>query len=82
MANKLLKFELNKKGVRELLKSQEMVDVLMSYADRVAENAGDGFNSYIGRNRANVSVAASTPEAEKKNYKDNTLIKALGSAGG
>ena len=80
MANKL-KFKLNGAGVRELLQSPEMVNVLTGYADQVAEKAGDGFDVYIGKNRANVSVVASTPEAESKNYKENTLLKALGSAG-
>lgn len=78
---KKMRFELNRAGVAELMKSGEMVDVLTSYADSIADAAGDGFDTYIGRNRANVSVRTATDAAAEKNLKDNTLLKAAGDSG-
>ena len=70
------KFELNRAGVGELLKSAEMQDVLASYAGSIANAAGDdGYSVYVGRTRANVSVA--TAEAEQDNFENNTLLKAV-----
>lgn len=72
-----VKFELNKAGVKELLKSQPMVDVLKSYAGQVANRAGDGYDVHVGPNRANVSVETVTDEAAQDNYDNNTLLKAV-----
>ena len=71
------RFVLNRPGVRELMQSQEMQDVLVSNANQVAERAGDGYDIYIGRNRANVSVVAATEEANNDNLDHNTLEKAI-----
>ena len=38
------KFVLNREGVRELMQSQEMQDVLVDFASQVAERAGDGYD--------------------------------------
>lgn len=75
-----VKFELNRAGVRELLRSQEAANVCRSYAAEVQGRAGDGYEvtTYIGRNRVNASVHAETYEARKDNYDNNTLLKALG----
>ena len=77
-------FELDKKGVRELLKSDEMVNCLQGYADQVRQVAGNGYrtNRYYGKNRPNVEIYASTKKAKSDNAKNNTLLKALGSARG
>ena len=72
-----VKFELNKAGVKELLKSQPMVDVLKSYAGQVANRAGDDYDVHVGPNRANVSVETVTDEAAQDNYDNNTLLKAV-----
>ena len=72
-----LKFVLNRAGVRELMKSQEMVDVLTEYAGQVAAKAGDGYSIHIGPNRANVSVATDTEEAYYDNLDNNTLEKSI-----
>ncbi len=75
------KFELNKKGVGELLKSEEMQAVLESHAAQVAKDAGPGYEpkTYIGKDRAAVSVRveAATKEAERDNYENNTLLRSL-----
>ena len=75
------KFELNYAGVGELLKSPEMIAVLEANAGAVANNAGDGYDVYVGPHRANVSVRTATKEAERDNYKNNTLLKAASKAG-
>lgn len=75
-----VKFELNRAGVRELLRSQEMMNVCRESANTIANRAGDGYevDTYVGANRVNASVYAATPEARKDNLKNNTLLKARG----
>ena len=72
-----LKFVLNTAGVRELMQSQEMIDVLTDYAGQVAANAGEGYSVHIGPNRANVSVATDTDDAYFDNLDNNTLEKSM-----
>lgn len=71
------KFVLNPAGVRELMQSSAMQNVLVSYAGQVAKNAGDGYDVYVGKNRANVSVLAATDKAKADNLEHNTLEKAV-----
>lgn len=73
-------FKLNRSGVRQLLRSQEAMNVVKDYAYEIQSRAGKGYEvTYMtGKNRANASVAAMTPEAKKDNYKNNTLLKARG----
>ena len=74
---KLLEFKLNRAGVGELLKGEAMQNVLISYADSVANAAGDGYDVYVGPSRANVSVRTTTEEAYYDNLDNNTIEKAL-----
>ncbi len=71
------KFVLDRAGVRELMQSQEMQDVLVDFAGQVADRAGDGYDVYVGTNRANVSVMTATEEAMADNLDHNTLEKAI-----
>lgn len=82
--SKRIRIELNRAGVRELLMSEEMAGICRELAEGVAANAGEGYgvDVHYGKNRVNASVGARTEEAEKDNLKNNTLIKALGGAGG
>ena len=75
-----VKFVLNRAGVRELLRSQEAMNVCRTYADAVRNRAGEGYevSTYVGTNRVNASVYAATYEARKDNYENNTLLKARG----
>lgn len=73
----LIKFELNRAGVRELMQSQAMQNVLVEYARHVSDNAGEGYEPYIGATRANVSVRITTNEAYQDNLDNNTMEKAL-----
>ena len=74
-----VRFKLDKAGVRELLKSSEMVDVCKSYASDIQGRCGEDYEvtTYVGKNRANASVHAATIEARRENYKNNTLLKAV-----
>lgn len=74
-----LEFVLNRAGVKQLLKSQEMQEVCESYAEEVASKCGDGYevDTYVGKNRANASVRTVTAEAVRDNFENNTLEKAL-----
>lgn len=76
---KYVKLELNKSGVKELLKSQDMMNICTEIACKAQARLGDGYEvSYrTGKNRAIASVAAVTPEAQKENGKNNTILKAL-----
>lgn len=71
--------KLNKRGVKELLKSQEMMNICTKYAYRAQAKLGDGYEvTYrTGKNRVIASVAAVTDEAKKENRKNNTILKAL-----
>lgn len=71
------RFELNRAGVRELLKSAEMQEVLMNYARGISSRAGEGYSVYVGSNRANVSVQTDTQEAIQDNLDNNTLLRRL-----
>lgn len=87
MANKL-KFELNRAGVAELLKSGEMQSALKKYGLQVQSNAMSGEGSHnnygltIGNGtvRAHANIYVEDKETYYSNLKHNTLIKALGSA--
>ena len=76
---KKIKFELNRSGVRELLRSDEMMAVCKQYADGIQARAGAGYESdtYVGKNRVNASVYPATKEAYRDNLDNNTLLKAV-----
>lgn len=76
------KIVLNRKGVRELLRSQEMMNVCASYAKKAVQKLGDGYevSNHVGKNRVNSSVRTVTSEAVKENMENNTILKAVGSS--
>lgn len=78
MANVVIK--LNDQGIQELLKSEEVIEVLRTHARSVLNSAGNGYSisEYKGKTRGNVSVYAETQEAYKDNLENNTLLKAVG----
>ena len=73
------KIELNSAGVREMLRSREIQAMLSERAAAIAEAAGSGYETdiYVGRNRANAGVYATTDKAMKDNLENDTLLKAL-----
>ena len=74
-----VKFELNRQGVRELLKSKEMMDICTEYANNALARLGDGYeaNTYSGKNRVNAEVFAQSFAAKRENLKANTILKAV-----
>lgn len=72
------KFVLNRSGVSELLKGEEIQGVLDGYASDIQSRAGEGYgkDSYVGKNRANSMVYTDSYEAWKDNMRNNTLLKA------
>lgn len=72
-------FVLDRKGVRELLKSAEMQTVIGEYTKAVENSAGDGYASNVQTaNRAVGRVYVASSKAAKDNSDNNTLLKALG----
>lgn len=78
-----LRVKLNRKGVRELLKSQEIMDECVRVAQEKAAAAGPGYEAddgYVGKTRASAIVYPSSSAARSDNYRNNTLLKTFGSA--
>lgn len=77
-----VRFKLDRAGVRELLQSQEAMGVCLEYANQIQSRCPSGLgyevSSMVGKTRVNASVFASTPEARRDNYNNNTLLKARG----
>lgn len=74
-----VKFVLYQSGVRELLKSQEMMDICQEYANNALARLGDGYEvtTHTGKNRVNAEVAAQSFAAKRENLKSNTILKAV-----
>ena len=77
MAN--VKFELNSNGVRELLRSPEMMNICLDYAQKAQQSLGDGYEvtTHTGKTRVNAMVSAESYAAKRENLKDNTILKAV-----
>lgn len=73
-----VRFELDTAGVGAFLKSSEMMQVAKGYADDIASRAGDGFETktFAGFDRAHAVVYPATKEANDRNLKENTILKA------
>ncbi|WP_417106559.1 hypothetical protein [Hominenteromicrobium sp.] len=75
-----MKIELNSSGIRQLLKSEEMGQMLKQQAEQVRARCGSGYSTdlYQASSRVIAGVFAETAEAAKQNSRENTLLKALG----
>lgn len=73
------KVELNRAGVRELLRSDEMMALCKQHADDTLAGLGAGHEvtTFRGRSRVNASVAAVTHAAKRDNLTNNSILKAL-----
>lgn len=73
------KFELDSQGVKNLLKSTEMQNILDEYASKVQLQAGEGYDSevHVGQNRAYANIYPETYEAFQDNLDNNTLLISL-----
>jgi hypothetical protein len=77
-----VKIEWNFKGFDELRKSPEMVGILHDYAQDVYSRVS-GTKGYVMEDRtyperAGVAILAKEYPAIKDNYKNNSLLKAVG----
>lgn len=81
MANTSLRVELNREGVRAMLRSSEMQETCRHYADLARAKLGEGYEvtTYQGKNRCNASIAADSYKARKENLEENKILKAVGS---
>lgn len=79
MAN--VKFELDRKGVRQLLQSDEAREICEDAAKQALQTLGDGYGSdtRTGKNRVIVEIRPQTPKAYYENKRHNAILKAVGS---
>lgn len=77
-----VRFELDRAGVRALMRSPEMQAVLKARADTVKDRCGDGYEAYVAQTRAVAVVETATPQAVDDNSAHNTLLKATSTAYG
>lgn len=75
-----IKFELNRAGVAELLKSEAVQKAVKTEADKRKPGSGYSTDIHVGR-RASSRIYAATAEAKQENLNSNTLLKALGGRG-
>ena len=70
---------LNRKGVRELIKSDAMAQACKEQADAIKNRCGDGYESdvYTGKNRVNAMVWPESAKARQDNYHNNTILRRL-----
>ena len=75
-----VEFVIHKNGVKDLLKSQEMQDILATKAAVIAARAGDGFTSgvRVGADRARAYVLPETYVARRRQAKHHLLERAVG----
>ena len=75
-----IRFELNRAGVRELMKSPEMMTVLKECANTAHGKLGEGYavGTFVESTRACARISAVTQDARRENAENNTLLKALG----
>jgi hypothetical protein len=73
------RIELNRAGVKALLKSPEMVADLGQRASRIAQSAGPGHSheAKAGRNRALASVWTTTRQAREDEARNRNLTRAI-----
>nr|DAU73341.1 MAG TPA: type I neck protein [Caudoviricetes sp.] len=75
-----VEFVIHKNGVKDLLKSQEMQNMLAIKAAGIAARAGDGFTSgvRVGSDRARAYVLPETFKARRRQARDHVLERAVG----
>lgn len=75
-----IKFELNRAGVGEVLRSPEAMALVASRGAGYAAGMGDGysFTTFMGFDRAHAYVYAVSDKAKRDNLEHNTLLKGAG----
>lgn len=79
MISGITKFTLDRAGVRRLLKSDEMLNCVKSYADDAVSSLGEGYevNTRRGKTRVNAKIQAVSYKAKRDNLTNNTILKAV-----
>ncbi len=74
-----IKVELNHDGVKELLRSPEMLAICEEHAQKAVQKLGQGYEvtTHTGKGRVNASVVATSREAIAENNANNTVLKAV-----
>lgn len=74
-----VRVELNHDGVKELLRSPEMLAICEEHAQKAVQKLGEGYEvtTHTGAGRVNASVVATTREAIRENSTNNTVLKAV-----
>ena len=74
-----VRIKLNKAGVRELLRSEEMKALCEEHTNAALSRLGPGYEvtTMTGKNRVNAEIAAVSYKAKRENMKNNTILKAL-----
>ena len=72
-------FKLDRAGVRQLMKSDEMQAVVKEYADDAAASLGSGYEVDVrrGKKRVNAAIYPVSDKAKHDNYAHNTILKAV-----
>jgi hypothetical protein len=72
--------KLNEKGIREFLKSEPVKNLVEEKAAAVVARASGNYQKQAIKTwtRYIATVEAADKETRRKNYKENTLLKALG----
>lgn len=77
MSNKV-RFELNKAGVKDLLNSDKMRNVMRTFASERQSMAGEGYAiRETHTDRVGYTLYPATPHAKNSNLKYNTLEKVI-----
>lgn len=79
MATKV-RIEMHSPAFRAFLRSQEVLDLVMDPAEKIAAAAGEGHEATgsVGANRVRASVRTTTFAARKSEAEDKTLTSAIG----
>lgn len=80
---KRVRFKLNLPGLNELMKSQEMQDVLLEAGKAVAQAAGSDYGAEVHK-ASYIAISNVYPDSKRaahENFKDNSLLKAIGTVG-
>lgn len=79
MAKTKMHVVVHRAAIRELLKDDGVVGDLEARGDRIAAAAGRGFETqtWIGKNRARVTVRTGTKKAAAREAQDHVLLRAL-----
>jgi len=82
-----VEISINHAEAEEILKSQAVIDEMMTLAEDIVERTGKPVDDYeieewVGVNRARVSIFTLTPQAKLNEATEHTLLRALGEVSG